>query len=185
MKLISFDLVTKENTTDYETVEKYSLKSTKTKIVPVEKIIEKDFIAELTIEYENNGTEFNFSIMSYDVGTLMEWVKKNHPDLYELIPSFRIDQFQYIADNMKSSSYLLYQVIDENSDRGTVLDQDNLEPDDFIPQQETVEMSFAEISKKGFYTELHCYPNTPIGFWNFYGTDFQSLLDHIVNTDSN
>ena len=60
MKLISFDLVTKENTTDYETVEKYSLKSTKTKIVPVEKIIEKDFIAELTIEYENNGTVFNF-----------------------------------------------------------------------------------------------------------------------------
>lgn len=179
MKLIHFYLVTKENTTDYETVEKYSLKSTKTKIVPVDKIIEKDFIAELTIEYENNGTESNIGIMSYDVETLMEWVKKNHPDLYELIPPFRIDQFQFIADNAKSSSALSYE---------SIVSKDSLEyqfgsgpeTDDFVPEQETVEISIEEISKKGFYTELHCYPDTPVGFWNFYGTDFQSLLDHIV-----
>ncbi|QYN80060.1 hypothetical protein PQD71_gp167 [Kosakonia phage Kc263] len=180
MKLLEFRLATKENTTDYTTVEKYLAKRDKSVIVPVSEIIEKDFLAELRIEYETDTCGIgNIDIASYDVQTLMQWVKENNPELYELIPPFRIDQFEEIAKLCKAGSYLDYNVIDETSDRGTVLDCET-EPDDFVPERCSVEESLEMIKANGSYCTIQCYPHTPIGFWVYYGIDFQSLLDHVV-----
>lgn len=77
------------------------------------------------------------------------------------------------------TSSLTYQVVNPNESLEYQFGAEP-EPDDFIPEHETVEESVKEIIDKGFYTEIHCYPNSPVGFWNYYGTDFQSLLDHVV-----
>jgi len=180
MKLLEFRLATKENTTDYITVEKYLAKRKVSTIVPVSEIIEKDFLAELYIQYESvNGVETTLDIASYDVKTLMAWVKENHPDLYVLIPPFNVEQFEEIANSCKSSSYLEYIIIDETSDRGTVFDQET-EPNDFVPERPTVEESLETIKANGFYCGIQYYPHTPIGFCAYYGNDFQSLIDHVI-----
>ena len=179
MKLNYLHLVAKDHTTEYTTVELYARKSPKKKIVSVEEIIEKNMVVELTINFEKDGKEEDIRIMSFNTESLMNWVKENHPDLYELIPSFRIDQFDFIANSMKSSSGLTYTAVDPEHPLEHQFGPEP-EPDDFIPERDTVEESIAEISAKGCYTEIHCYPNSPVGFWNYYGTDFQSLLSHIV-----
>ena len=180
MKLLDFQLTTKQNTTDYTTVEKYLAKRDKSIIVPVSEIIEKDFLAELYIEYEtaNDGIG-TIDIASYDVKTLMDWVQENNPDLYVLIPPFKVDHFEALGRHMKASSHLSYRIVDDDCHYGYEFGPDP-EPDDFVPKLNTAEESIAAIKAKGFYCELHCYPHTPIGFWNFYGTDFQSLLDHVT-----
>lgn len=179
MKLNYFYLVAKDHTTEYTTVELYARKSTKKKIVPLEEIIENNMVVELTIKFEKDGKEEDIRIISFNTETLMAWVKENHPDVYALIPPFRIDQFEFLANEMKSSSGLSYTA---NDPEYALEYQFGPEPeaDDFIPERDTVEESIKEIAEKGFYTELHCYPNTPVGFWNYYGTDFQSLLDHVI-----
>lgn len=179
MKLINFYLITKDNTTDYISVEEYVHRSAEEKIIPIEAIVQKDFVAELQIEFMKDDVLSNIGIISNDVESLMNWVKENHQDVYNLIPGFRIDQFQFIADKMKSSSVLAYNTCEP----GMPLDhQFGSEPDhyDFIPLRDSLEDSIKEIEEKGFYTEIQCYPDTPIGFWKYYGTDFQSLLDHLV-----
>lgn len=179
MKLNYLHLVAKDNTTEYTTVEQYAQRSPKEKIVPVKEIIEKNMVVELTIKFEKDGNEEDIRILSSNTESLMNWVKENHPGLYELIPPFRIDQFDFIANDMKSSSGLYYTIVDPKYSLEDSFGPEP-EPDDFIPERDTVEESIAEIAKKGCYTEIHCYPNSPVGFWNYYGTDFQSLLDHVV-----
>lgn len=184
MKLLDFQLNVNEHTTDYTTVEKYLAKRNSSMIVPASEIIEKDFLAELYIQYETDafGTG-TIDIVSYDVKTLMDWVQENNPDLYALIPSFKVDQFEALARQMKASSHLSYNLIEKDVTGPEDLEYvfgTEPETDDFVPQMQSVNQSLCEIIKNGFYCELHCYPHTPIGFWNFYGLDFQSLLDHVT-----
>lgn len=180
MKLLDFQLNINEHTTDYTTIEKYLTKRDQSVIVPISEIIEKNFLAELYVEYETDNDGIGtINITSYDVKTVMDWVQENNPDVYALIPPFKVEHFEALARQMKASSHLTYQVVDDNSDRGYEFGS-NPEPDDFVPELDTAEESIAIIKANGFYCELHCYPHTPIGFWNFYGLDFQSLLDHVT-----
>lgn len=180
MKLLELRLDTKENTSVYQTAKKYAEEATSVKIVPVAEIVEKDFIAELTVEYEANGEKLKFDVMSYDVASLMSWMKENHPELHEQVPGFRIDKFQALADRAVSSSCLRYQAL--SNTECPIEYEFGFDPgaDDFIPELNTVKESVDLIVKQGFYTELRVYPDTPNGFWNFYGLDFDSLLDHVV-----
>jgi hypothetical protein len=181
MKLNYFYLVAKDHTNEYTTLELFVRKSTKKKIVPVEEIIRKNMLVELTIKFEKDGKEEDIRIMSFNTESLMNWVKENYPDLYELIPSFDFDKFDFIANEMVCSSSLSYtEAPKEHLEDLEHQFGSTPEAEDFIPERDTVEASIAEIAAKGFYTEIHCYPDTPVGFWNYYGTDFQSLLDHVV-----
>lgn len=178
MKLDYLEITTKDNTTCYTTVEKH-LKETFFHIkLNEDKAIANDFVAQLRVEWVADGVEGNVRIASHDVASLMDWLKETHPEVHALVPEFKIDQFQRLAENMKSSSHLTYSAVESDQEMEYEFGVDP-EPDDFIPEVETVEEAFISIRANGFYTELHCYPNSPVGFWNYYGLNFQSLLDHI------
>ena len=182
MKLLEFRLATKENTTDYTTVEKYLDQLGKSIITSASKIIEEDFIAELYVAYEQDDLEIgHIAIASYDVKTLMGWIKGNVPAVYDIIPPFNVEQFERLVHEMKSSSHLSFRTFEPTDDLefefGEMAD---LETDDFVPECKTVQESIDAIKKMGHYCEIHCYPRTPVAFWNYYGVDFQSLLDHVV-----
>jgi len=179
MKLIEFRLETKDNTTVYESAEQHVKESSCIAIVPRAEIIEKDFVAAIFIKYEKNGEKLNIIIMSYDAESLMTWLKEHHPDVYELVPSFRMDKFVFLANKMVSGSYLTYRALPTECPLEYEFGIDP-EADDFVPEKETVEESIKEIVEKGFYTSLRIYPDTPVGNCVFYGTDFQSLLDHVI-----
>lgn len=179
MKIIRFEILTKDNTTCYDTVQHHLAKTTYQAMLNKEKAIDLDFLAELKVDYEINGVIEQICVGSCDVSSLMEWLKENHPGIHALVPSFRIDMFQALADKMGSSSGLIYTAVEPDQDLeyqfGCFPD-----PDDFVPELDTVEESVEAIRKNGFYTELYGYPDTPVGFWGFYGLDFQSLLNHVI-----
>ena len=179
MRLDYFEIITKDNTTCYTTVEEH-LKKTFIHIkLNEDKAIANDFIAQLHVEWHADGVEGNVRVASHDVASLMDWLKETHPEVYALVPEFKIDQFQYLAESMKSSSHLTYTPVEPDQE---IEHEFGVypEPDDFIPEVKTVKEAFTAIKANGFYTELHCYPNSPVGFWNFYGLNFQSLLDHVI-----
>ncbi|KAB3419301.1 hypothetical protein F9Z84_07295 [Escherichia coli] len=180
MKLLQFELMTKENTTDYTTVENYLDQLGKSIITSASKIIEEDFIAELYVAYEQDDLEIgHIAIASHDVKNLMDWLKGNVPAVYAIIPPFDVEQFEKLAHEMKSSSHLSFRTFDPTDDlKFEFGDMDDLEPDDFVPECKTVQESIDAIKAAGHYCEIHCYPRTPVAFWNFYGIDFQSILDH-------
>lgn len=182
MKLKYFNITTKDNTTCYYTVKDHFDKTFFHVVLNKEKAIEIDFVAEMHIDWYADGVESKLRVASHDIASLMEWLKENHPEIHELVPPFRIDQFQFLAEGMKSSSHLTYMAVAPDQDMEFefgVLP----ETDDFVPERESVEESFTAIKANGFYTGLQCYPNTPVGFWSFYGLDFQSLFDHVIEDD--
>lgn len=186
MKLEYFSITTKDNTTCYDTVAAHLAKTHYHVKLNGDKAIANDFIAEMEVMWDGDGVEGDIRVMSHDVASLMEWLKENHPEVHELIPPFRIDVFQALAEKMKSSSSLIYSAINDSVKEPEDLEYEfgpEPETDDFVPEMQSVNQSLREIIKQGFYTELHCYPNNPCGFWNFYGLDFQSLFDHIVKNE--
>lgn len=182
MKLEFFGITTKENTTCYDTVAKHIAKTFYHYKLNGDKAIELDFIAELEVMWTVGDEKHEVKVMSHDVASLIEWLKENHPDVHAVIPPFRIDVFQALAEQMKSSSYLTYTAIDPDKELEYEFGCDP-DTDDFVPEKESVEESLNAIKAKGFYTCLQCYPNTPIGFWHFYGLDFESLFDHVLEEE--
>lgn len=179
MELDYFDITTKDNTTCYDTVENHFKKTFFHVKLNEATAIANNFVAQMRVEWKGDGVEGDIRVASHDVASLIEWLKENHPEVHALVPEFRIDQFQALAEEMKSTSHLTYSAVGPDQDMEFEFGPDP-EPDDFIPEMETVEESIAAIKANGFYTELHCYPNSPVGFWNFYGLDFKSLINHIV-----
>lgn len=182
MKLEYFDIRTKDHTTCYDGIKGHFDKTFFHVILNKEKAIEIDFIAELRVSWVGDGVEGDIRVASHDVASLMEWLKENHPEVHELVPPFRIDVFQELAEQMKSSSHLTYTPVEPDQDLECEFGVDP-DTDDFVPECETVEESWQAILKNGFYTELHCYPNSPVGFWHYYGLDFESLFDHILKEE--
>lgn len=182
MKLKYFSITTKDNTTCYDTVAAHIAKTHYHVKLNGDKAIANDFIAEMEVMWDADGVEGKIRVASHDVASLMEWLKENHPEIHELVPPFRIDQFQFLAEEMKSSSHLTYMAVTPDQDMEYEFGVDP-EPDDFVPERESVEESLAAIKANGFYTGLQCYPRTPVGFWSYYGLDFQSLFDHVIEDE--
>lgn len=186
MKLEYFDITTKDNTTCYDSVKDHIAKTYFHHKLNVEQAIANDFIAQLRFEFITDEGKQDIRVMSHDVASLVEWLKENHPEVHALVPPFRIDVFQALAEKMKSSSHLSYTAIDDSVSEPEDLEFEfgcDPETDDFVPEMQSVNQSLREIIKQGFYTELHCYPDTPGGFWNYYGLDFESLFNHILKED--
>lgn len=186
MKLEYFNITTKDNTACYDTVAKHIATTDFDIKLNVDKAIELDFVAELRVEFHDDEGKKDIRVCSHDVASLVEWLKDNHPEAHALVPPFRIDIFQVLAEKMKSSSHLSYTAIDDSVSEPEDLEFEfgcDPETDDFVPEMQSVNQSMREIIKQGFYTELHCYPNTPGGFWNYYGLDFESLFNHITKED--
>ena len=179
MKLEYFDITTKDNTTCYDSVKDHIAKTYFHHKLNVEQAIANDFIAQLRFEVITDEGKLDIRVMSHDVTSLVEWLKENHPEVHALVPPFRIDVFQALAEKMKSSSSLTYHRVLPDQDLEFEFGCDPDE-DDFIPKPKSIEEAEANVRKNGFYTELHCYPNTPGGFWNYYGLDFESLFKHIT-----
>lgn len=179
MKIIRFEIISKDNTTFYNTVPQHLDKATYQVILNKEKAINLDFLTELKIDYEIDGDVKRICVVSCDVSSLMEWLKENHPDIHALVPLFRVDMLQVLAEKMKSSSGLIYNAVTPDQDLDYQFGSEP-EPDDFVPELDTVEESVETIRKNGFYTELYGYPETPVGYWNFYGLDFESLLNKVI-----
>lgn len=186
MKLEYFEITTKDNTTCYDTVAKHIAKTFCHHKLNGDKAIELDFVAQMEVMWTVGDEKHEVKVMSHDVSSLIEWLKENHPEVHVLIPPFRIDVFQELAEKMKSSSSLVYSAIHESAADPEDLRfefGDDPDTDDFVPEKESVEESLHEIIKKGYYTCLQCYPHTPIGFWHFYGLDFESLFNHIIEEE--
>lgn len=176
MKLKEFRLTTKDNTSCYDKMVDY-LSDRKFKILSSEQeIIDTDFIVELVLEWEEETVKSEY-VAHHSVSELMDWFKNTYPNLFKLIPEFNIKQFEQLAHEIKSSSMLEYVLLEEEFGTNMFNPLDN---EDFVPVKENVQLSIDEINKKGYYTSIQCYPYTPIGFFNFYGTDFQSLLNHVT-----
>ncbi|QBZ70829.1 hypothetical protein pETSU_248 [Edwardsiella phage pEt-SU] len=182
MKLEYFGITTKENTTCYDTVAAHIAKTFYHVKLNGDKAIANDFIAEMRVQWHADGIEGDIRVMSHDVASLMEWLKDNHPEVHVLVPPFRIDVFQELANQMKSSSHLTYQAVapDQEMEYEFGVEPDT---DDFVPERASVEESLEAIKANGFYTGLQCYPNTPVGFWSFYGLDFESLFNQILEEE--
>ena len=182
MKLEYFNITTKDNTTCYDTVAKHIAQTDFDIKLNGDKAIELDFVAELRVEFHDGKEKKDIWVCSHDVASLVEWLKDNHPEVHALVPPFRIDIFQELAEKMKSSSHLSYTAVgpDDELDHQFGCDPDE---DDFIPKPESMEEAEGNVRKNGFFTELHCYPHTPGGFWNYYGLDFESLFNHILKED--
>lgn len=179
MKLIEFVLSTKDNVDFYESVETHLSETVLYLLVPRQEIIEKDFLVKLLIKWlDENGEVQGITVGHNSVGELMKWVEETHNEVYKLIPPFNVEQFEELANEMKASSEISYRWVTETEEFDSGF-WNEPEPADFVPELPTAKESIDNIIKNGFYTKIQCYPNTPIGFFVFYGNDFQSLLDHV------
>lgn len=179
LKLVNFQVLAKDNESVYGSVATHLSESTAKQIVPAKEIIEKDFAAELFMEYEKDEEICCIDIISYDIESLLSWVKENDPEAYKLIPVFNVAKFNFLANAAAAGTYLEYRAVEPDFDPESELSFE-LTTDDFVPERGTVEESINEIKARGFVAELQYYPNTPVGSCIFYGTDPQALLDHVV-----
>lgn len=182
MKIIEFVLSAKDNVDFYESVEKYLSDTDLYCLVPKQAIIEKDFFVKLLVVWIDKNEEKQGIVVGHNsVIDVIQWFKEAHEEVYNLLPQLNVDEFEKLAKEMKASSEISLQCVDscEDFEEGFFNEPD---PDDFVPELSTAKESMVNIVKNGFCTRIQCYPETPVGFFVFYGTDFQSLLDH-VNSD--
>lgn len=182
MKIIEFVLSAKDNVDLYESVEKYLSDTDLYYLVPKQAIIEKDFFVKLLVVWTDKNEENQGIVVGHNsVIDVIQWFKETHEEVYNLLPHLNVEEFEELAKEMKASSEISLQSVDdcEDFEEGFFNEPD---PDDFVPELPTARESMVNIVKNGFCTRIQCYPETPVGFFAFYGTDFQSLLDH-VNKD--
>ena len=182
MKIIEFVLSVKDNEDFYESVEEYLSDTDLYCLVPTQAIIEKDFFVKLLVVWIDKNEEKQGIVVGHNsVIDVIQWFKETHEEVYNLLPQLNVEEFEELVKEMKASSEISLQSVDSCEDFETGF-WNEPEPDDFIPKLPTAKESIDNIVKNGFCTRIQCYPETPVGFFVFYGTDFQSLLDH-VNKD--
>jgi len=179
LKLVCFELTAKANATVYDSVASHLAECSAKLIVSAKEIIEKDFAVELSMEYEKGEETCHIHIISYDAVSLLNWVKENDHEAYDLIPTFNIEKFNFLANNAVAGTYLEYRPVKPDFDPDCELSFE-LTTDDFVPERTTIEESINEIKAHGFVAELQYYPNTPVGSCAFYGTDVNALLNHVI-----
>ena len=179
MKIIEFVLSAKDNVDFYESVEKYLSETDPYCLVPKQEIIEKDFFVKLMVVWIDKNEEKQGIVVGHNsVIDVIQWFKETHVDVYNLLPQLNEEEFEKLAKEMKASSEISLRSVDDSEDFEESFFNEP-DPDDFVPEFPTAKESMDNIVKNGFYTCIQCYPDTPVGFFVFYGTDFQSLLDHV------
>lgn len=180
-KMTEFELTVKGHVCDYVTVAEY-LSRYPDKQLSGDKsaMIEQDFFAQITIRRDIKITD---TFIAPTVADVMQVFKEALPDDAAEVSAFDVDTFQKIADGNKASSTLNCWYFRDTEEGNEYMDghltwlADELESDDYVGDYADVAAFLADVRGKRTLTELHCYPRTPVGFYNYYGLDFQSVID--------
>lgn len=189
-KVTEFTLTVNDHKDCYTTVKKY-MNSQMVRhgnlLTSIEELDKADYLVVADMEHKEENQSIR--VVGSTIEQVLNFFKDNHPKQYEQIPEINIKKFEFISKQCKASSSLSYQVINLADDDGVEYDDldiqyryttDNLEQNDIVGGFKTVEEFITKLREGKKVTSIHCYPDTPVGFWAFYGTDFKSLLDHVV-----
>lgn len=183
-KMTEFKLSVKDHVCDYRSVSDYLSLYTKKQIFgDMQQMVMQDYFAQIMIR---RNEKIDRIIVAPTVADVMAVFKKIMPEDYATIPEFDADAFQKIADSNKASSALSYWHFPD-TEKGNALMEgmvdwlgDELESDDYVGDYVDPAAFLATVREKRVLTEIHCYPRTPVGFYNYYGIDFQSVIDECL-----
>lgn len=110
-------------------------------------------------------------------------LRERYPKIHAQIPSFDPDKFEGIAAKCKGSSNLSYHAIPADMDAEDIqlcYMGGEMEPDDYVGDYPDTGAFISAVKEKQTLLWIQCYPHTPVGFWSYYGFDFNELMDHVI-----
>ena len=176
--LTRFELRVKPNKDYYESVERY-IGDITNKVVcsPIEEMIKQDKL--VTLLFDLDGKEEPILILGISIEDALTHFKATYPEAHAELPEINIAKFKFISDECKASSTLRFESLITEGEL-CAFEHTDIDEDDLVGiNADPVKFREQVIAMKGYY-EIQCYPNSPVGFWNYYGLDFKSLLDHVV-----
>lgn len=113
----------------------------------------------------------------------MESLRERYPKIHAQIPPFDPDKFESIGAACKGSSNLSYHAIPADMDAEDIqlcYMGGEMEPDDYVGDYPDTGAFISAVKEKQTLLWIQCYPRTPVGFWSYYGFDFNELMDHVI-----
>lgn len=185
-KLTYFCAMAKENHDHYRSVKDFLKLANPEFIFGNQDKMDKDNnVITVSLSYLNEGDteDKHIRYIFENLQMALDYLKEHHKDLFDQIPVINIPKFEFIAKNAKCSTSLTYQYFVETDTPEYIREgffYVELDQDDIVDKTITPEQYLDKLVTNRVTTTLQCYPNTPVGFWSYYGFDFNSLLDHVI-----
>lgn len=179
--MTEFRLSVKDHVCDYCSVDEYLERYPSKQIFgDKSQMVKQGSFAQVVILC---GGKISRTVIAPTVAEVMAVFKETSPNEYGEVPEFNPETFQKIADDNKASSALTCWYFRDTEKGNAYMEghlewlADELEPDDYVGEYVDANAFLAAVREKRILTELHCYPRTPVGFYNYYGLNLQSVID--------
>lgn len=182
--VISFCITVNGHKDHSESIEEYTKnKRFVNKSAIIEDFVKNDKIVVINVQVANHSANSqphtNINIGCCDVMTAMHTLDVLYPQVYKQLPELNFEGFEKIASKQKCASHLRYTRVHTDDEKDDLLWL-NIDDDDIIGHVRDIDIFTADSIGRGYYCEIQCYPHNPSSFWAYYGSDFKSLINHVV-----